>query len=93
MNRYDAKICLRTEDEGGLTQRAFSGMQSSIEIAGDLVACKIIYGAEGTEMTLGEEHLVQIELSYESEISDRLVRNYHFGINVGGRVISHGVIM
>ncbi len=74
-------------------EKAFSGMQPSIEITGDLVACKIIYGNEGTEMKLGEEYSVQVELPYESEASEKLAKDFHFGLNVGGRVIGHGVIV
>ena len=92
MLKFTARVYFRTADEGGLTNPAFSGIQPSIEIAGDLVACRIFCGEEGTEMALGEKHDVQLALAYESKASAKLEKNFHFGLNVGGRVIGGGVI-
>jgi hypothetical protein len=52
MLKVNAKIHLKTKKEGGLTRPGFSGMQFSMDIDGELVACKIIYGEEGTPMPL-----------------------------------------
>ena len=61
MRQIDAIIYLRTSDEGGLTEAAFSGMQPSIEIAGDLVACKLFCGNNGSEIKRGEQSMVKVE--------------------------------
>jgi len=88
----NAKIHLRTESEGGLTKAGFSGMQPSIDIDGDLVACKIICGEEGTPMPLGNNYEVSIELGYGKIYEEKLKSGFHFNLNIASRVIGEGVI-
>jgi translation elongation factor EF-Tu-like GTPase len=93
MLSVEARIYLKTEDEGGLTRPGFSGMQPSMDINGELIACKIIDGAEGERLDLGQEHDVRIDLGYGEVFSDVLRSGFKFNLNVGGRVIGNGRIL
>ena len=92
MLEVGAKIYLRTESEGGLTRPGFSGMQPSMDINGKLVACKIIYGKEGTPMPLGHDYEVSIELGYGEMFRDQLTSGFRFNLNIASHVIGNGVI-
>ena len=78
MLKVKAKIHLRSETEGGLTLTGFSGMQPSMDIDGELAACKIIYGNEGTVMLLDQDYDVLIELAYGEIFGDKLKSGFHF---------------
>ncbi len=68
-------------------------MQPSMDINGELVACKIIDGPEGERLELGQEHDVRIDLGYGEEYAGVLRSGFKFNLNVGGRVIGHGYIL
>ena len=93
MLSIEARIYLRTEDEGGLTRPGFSGMQPSMDINGELVACKIMDGPEGSVLELGREHDVRIDLGYGEDYADVLQSGFHFNLNVADRVIGNGEIL
>ena len=93
MLSVEARIYLRPEDQGGLTRPGFSGMQPSMDINGDLIACKIIDGQEGSRLNLGEEHDVRIDLPYGEDYVDVLRSGLEFNLNVGGRIIGSGRIL
>lgn len=91
MLSIEARIWLKSEDDGGL--RGFSHMQPSMNINGELVACKIIDGPKGTPIDPGRWHDVRIDLPYGEMFSDVLRSGFHFGLNFGGRVLGEGVIL
>lgn len=93
MLSVEARIYLKTEDEGGLTRPGFSGMQPSMDINGELVACKILDDPEGVRLDLGQEHDVRIDLGYGEDYADVLHGGFKFNLNVGGRVIGKGEIL
>ena len=93
MLSIEAQIVLLPAEEGGLEQPVFSGVQPSMAIRGDLVACKILDGPEGTEIGKGVEHDVRIDLAYGEVYSDTLRSGFRFDLNVGRRVIGRGVIL
>jgi len=92
MYKIKANIHLYLEKEGGSTRTGFSGMQPSIDIGGDLIACKIIYGNHGAEMPLGQDYDVAVELPYGEVYADRLKSGFHFNLNIAGRVIGYGTV-
>lgn len=67
-------------------------MQPSMDINGDLVACKIIYGEEGTPMLLGYDYDVTVELPYGEIYADKVKRGFCFNLNVASRVVDYGVV-
>ena len=93
MLSIEARIYLAAEGEGGLTRPGFSGMQPSMNIRGDLVACRIIDGAEGELLELGQEHDVRIDLGYGEEYADVLRSGFRFTLNVGGRIVGEGTVL
>jgi len=93
MLSIEARIYLRTESEGGMTRRGFSGMQPSMDINGELVACKIIDGPEGSPLELGQEHDVRIDLGYGEDYAAVLRSGFKFKLNVADRVIGRGEIL
>ena len=68
-------------------------MQPSMDIDGELVACKILSGLEGGCIELGKEHDVQIDLGYGESYAAVLQSGFRFNLNVGGRVIGHGHVL
>ena len=93
MLSVEATINLRTEEEGGLIRPGFSGMQPSMDINGELVACKILEGFEGNPLGLGQEHDVQIDPAYGERFSNVRRAGFLFNLNVGGRIIGRGQIL
>lgn len=93
MLSIEARIYLKTEDEGGLTRPGFSGMQPSMDVRGELIACKIIDGPKGSRLELGQEHDVRIDLAYGEDYSEVLRSGFSFNLNIGGRVIGAGRIL
>ena len=92
MLKVKAKIYLQPESEGGLTREGYSGMQPSMDIDGELIACKVICGDEGTSMPLDREYEVMIELGYGEIFEDKLKSGFHFNLNIASRVIGDGVV-
>ena len=91
MLSIEAQIYLLSEEEGGV--RGFSHMQPSMNINGELVACKIIDGQKGDPISLGEYHDVRIDLGYGEDYQDVLRSGFEFGLNAGGRIIGHGKVL
>ena len=92
MLKIKAKIYLQPEGEAGLTREGYSGMQPSMDVDGELIACKIFYGDEGTVMPLDREYDVLIELGYGEIFEDKLKPGFHFNLNIASRIIGNGVI-
>lgn len=93
MLSIEAQIYLRTHEEGGLERSGFSGMQPSMAIGGELVACKILDGPEGSEIRKGEWHDVRIDLPYGEIFAETLRSGFRFMLNVGKKVIGEGVVL
>jgi len=91
MLSIEARIFLLSEDEGGL--RAFSGMQPSMNVNGELIMCRIIDGPEGESIALGQEHDVRIDLPYGERFQDVIRSGFEFGLSYGGRVLGHGEVL
>ncbi len=92
MLKVNAKIYFKSEKEGGLKNPAFSGIQPSMDIDGELVMCKIIFGEEGTPMPLNNDYDVIIELAYGEMFQEKLKPGFRFNINLASRILGNGVI-
>ena len=88
-----ARICLLPKSEGGFRQPVASGIQPSMSIKGDLVACKILTGRDGELIVPGREYEVRIDLGYGEVYADALVPGFKFSLNLASRVIGHGEII
>jgi len=87
-----ARVYFKTREEGGHS-RAFSGIQPSMEIDGELVACKILKGDVGSDIELGRSHDVTIELGYGEMFADRLKQGLEFRLMIASWEIGHGEIL
>ena len=87
-----AIIRLSPAEEGGQGTDGFSGMQPSILISGDLVACKIV-PHESDVIKRGVEYNVMIELPYGEIYSSKVFVGMKFSLNIGGKVIGNGVVV
>lgn len=76
-----------------MERQGFSGMQPSLSVRGDLIACKLIDGPEGSVITKGEWHDVRIDLAYGEGYSHDLRSGFRFNLNVGNKVIGEGAIL
>ena len=93
MIRVTAEIHLDPQAEGGLAKDGFSGMQPSINIDGELVACKIIFGEIGTLMPLGRDYCVMLEIPYGEFHVEKLKPGFQFDINIASRKIGSGSVI
>ena len=87
-----ARIYFVPKEEGG-HKHAFSGIQPSMEIGDELVACKILKGEVGTSIALGVWHDVSITLGYGEIFEHQLKPGFKFRLMVGGWEIGNGELI
>lgn len=93
MLKIRARIVL-ADDAGKVHgQRAFSGMQPSMDIDGGLVACKVVRGELSAPIPRAEAVEVLLGLPYGEEFEEKLRSGYRFNLNVASRVLGSGVIL
>lgn len=91
-HRFPAKVYFRTKAEGGQTAVA-SGIRPSIDIDGDLTACKVLCGSEGTFLDQGRDLDAIVELSYTVPgMVERLQLGFRFRLTAGSWEIGSGTV-
>ena len=94
MLELEARICLRTSDNGGMRRPGFRGMRPNFSVGGDLITSQISRLDGGDLMPLGTAHDVLVQLPYGDEFGfvDRIHDGMAFTLNQGRQVIGDGVV-
>lgn len=94
MLELEARICLRTPENGGMGRPGFRGMRPSFSVGGDLITSQISRLDGGDLMPQGTTHDVLVQLPYGDEFgyAERIVEGMPFTLNQGQRVIGEGVV-
>ena len=92
MLKLQAIIKWKQENEGGLVQKPFSGIQPSFSIKDDLIMSQVLCLDGNDFWEKDREHEVQINLPYGEKYVESIKEGLAFNLNVGGQVIATGIV-
>ena len=91
MLKIKAMVWFTSQKKGG--HRAFSGIQPSLEIDGQLIACRILNGSLGEPIDPECWHEVDVDLPYGELLADSFRVGREFKLKIASWEIGHGKIL